>query len=68
MSSNMQDVFYRTDMQGTITMVSPSGPEMIGYESVDRDDRAERSRRFSYKNPEREGSYASLSTGERRSE
>jgi two-component system, cell cycle sensor histidine kinase and response regulator CckA len=33
---NMQDVFYRTDLQGTITMVSASGPEMIGYESVDQ--------------------------------
>ena len=33
---NMQDVFYRTDMQGTITMISPSGPGMIGYDSVDQ--------------------------------
>ena len=48
---NMQDVFYRTDMQGTITMVSPSGPEMIGYESVDQIIGLNVARDF-YKNPE----------------
>ncbi len=48
---NMQDVFYRTDMQGTITMVSPSGPEMIGYESVDQIIGLNVARDF-YKNPD----------------
>ncbi|MGO9118404.1 MAG: PAS domain S-box protein [Desulfomonilaceae bacterium] len=33
---NMQDVFYRTDMEGTITMLSPSAAEMAGYDTVDQ--------------------------------
>ena len=28
---NMQDIFYRTDEQGRITMVSPSGEAVLGY-------------------------------------
>ena len=32
---NMQDVFYRADMEGNVTLVSPSGPQMLGCESVD---------------------------------
>ena len=48
---NMQDVFYRTDLQGKITMVSPSGLEMIGYESIDQIVLLNVARDF-YKNPE----------------
>ena len=47
---NMQDVFYRTDMQGTITMISPSGPGIMGYESVDQIIGLNAARDF-YKNP-----------------
>ena len=32
---NMQDLFYRTDLQGNITMVSPRGAKLAGYESPD---------------------------------
>ena len=34
--TNMQDVFYRTDREGNITMVSPSGVKMAGYETEDQ--------------------------------
>ena len=30
---NMQDIFYRTDLEGTITMVSPNGIRIGGYDS-----------------------------------
>jgi len=30
---NMQDLFYRTDLDGTITMISPSGATLAGYDS-----------------------------------
>lgn len=30
---NMQDVFYRLDKEGTITMISPYGAKIIGYDS-----------------------------------
>ncbi|HOZ42627.1 MAG TPA: histidine kinase N-terminal 7TM domain-containing protein [Methanoculleus sp.] len=30
---NMQDLFYRTDLDGTITMISPSGAALAGYGS-----------------------------------
>ena len=30
---NMQDLFYRTDLDGTITMISPSGVALTGYNS-----------------------------------
>ena len=30
---NMQDIFYRTDEKGLITMVSPSGEAVLGYKS-----------------------------------
>jgi PAS domain S-box-containing protein len=30
---NMQDVFYRTDREGKVIMVSPSGPKLVGYDS-----------------------------------
>jgi PAS domain S-box-containing protein len=30
---NMQDMFYRTDMQGRITMISPAGVKLAGYNS-----------------------------------
>ncbi len=46
----MQDVFYRTDMEGTITMVSPSAPQMMGYKSVD--EMIGMNVRDLYKNPE----------------
>ena len=32
---NMQDVFYRTDAEGNLVMVSPSGVRLLGYASVD---------------------------------
>jgi len=32
---NMQDLFYRTDLQGNITMVSPRGARLAGYASPD---------------------------------
>jgi PAS domain S-box-containing protein len=32
---NMQDMFYRTDMQGRITMISPAGVKLAGYDSLD---------------------------------
>lgn len=30
---NIQDVFYRSDAQGFLTMISPSGAKLLGYES-----------------------------------
>jgi PAS domain S-box-containing protein len=33
---NIQDTFYRTDMDGTLTMMSPSGGKLFGYDSVDQ--------------------------------
>jgi PAS domain S-box-containing protein len=30
---NMQDVFYRTDRDGNLVMLSPSGPQLLGYSS-----------------------------------
>ena len=33
---NMQDMFYRTDKEGTFTMVSPGGARLLGYESPDQ--------------------------------
>ena len=32
---NLQDVAYRTDREGRLIMVSPSGPALLGYDSVD---------------------------------
>jgi PAS domain S-box-containing protein len=32
---NMQDLFYRTDLNGKITMMSPSGARLTGYNSPD---------------------------------
>jgi len=32
---NMQDMFYRTDMEGRITMISPAGVNLAGYNSLD---------------------------------
>ena len=31
----IQDVFYRTDMKGILTMMSPSGARILGYDSPD---------------------------------
>jgi len=31
----MQDMFYRTDLDGRITMISPAGVKLAGYDSVD---------------------------------
>ncbi|MFA7402658.1 MAG: PAS domain S-box protein [Pelobacteraceae bacterium] len=33
---NMQDVYYRADTEGKLVMVSPSGAEMLGYDSVEQ--------------------------------
>jgi PAS domain S-box-containing protein len=33
---NMQDVFYRTDMEGNIIMASPSGAQMFGFDNADQ--------------------------------
>jgi PAS domain S-box-containing protein len=30
---NMQDMFYRTDLQGRITMISPAGVKLAGYQT-----------------------------------
>jgi PAS domain S-box-containing protein len=32
---NIQDVFYQTDMQGILTMMSPAGARFLGYHSPD---------------------------------
>ena len=32
---NIQDTFYRTDIDGNLTMMSPSGAALFGYDSVD---------------------------------
>ncbi len=32
---NIQDIFYRTDMEGRLTMTSPSWARVLGYESTD---------------------------------
>ncbi len=32
---NIQDVYYRSDMDGNLIMVSPSGVRMLGYSSLD---------------------------------
>jgi len=32
---NMQDVFYRLDLEGNILMMSPKGPGLLGYSTVD---------------------------------
>ena len=32
---NMQDVFYRTDRDGIITMISPYGVRLVGFDSAD---------------------------------
>ncbi|HEX3000960.1 MAG TPA: PAS domain S-box protein, partial [Methanoregula sp.] len=32
----MQDLFYRTDLQGKITMLSPSAAKISGYDSIDQ--------------------------------
>lgn len=34
--NEMQDIFYRTDLAGTITMLSPSAAHLAGYDSVDQ--------------------------------
>jgi PAS domain S-box-containing protein len=35
MIENVQDMLYRTDMEGKITMISPAGAEQAGYDSPD---------------------------------
>jgi len=32
---NMQDIYYRTDMEGNLLMISPAGAAMLGYDSPD---------------------------------
>ena len=32
---NMQDIYYRADMDGKLTMVSPSATHLTGYDSID---------------------------------
>ncbi|OGU06388.1 MAG: hypothetical protein A2X82_00805 [Geobacteraceae bacterium GWC2_55_20] len=32
---NMQDVYYRSDAEGRLTMISPSGAELLGYDDID---------------------------------
>ena len=32
---NIQEVFYRADLEGNLSMISPSGPKQMGYDSVD---------------------------------
>ena len=31
---NIQDLYYRSDKDGNLTMASPSGPKMLGYDSL----------------------------------
>jgi len=31
-----QDMLYRTDMEGRITMISPAGAKLAGYDSPDK--------------------------------
>ena len=33
--NSMQDVFYRTDKEGCVIRLSPSAPELLGYQSID---------------------------------
>ncbi len=33
---NMQDVYYRSDAEGRLTMISPSGAELLGYDGVEK--------------------------------
>lgn len=33
---NMQDVYYRSDAEGRLTMISPSGVELLGYDGVEK--------------------------------
>jgi PAS domain S-box-containing protein len=33
---NMQDVYYRSDAEGRFTMISPSGANLLGYDSTDQ--------------------------------
>ena len=33
---NIQDVFYRSDKEGTLTMASPSWSKLLGYDSLDK--------------------------------
>jgi PAS domain S-box-containing protein len=33
---NVQDMLYRTDMEGRITMISPAGAKLAGYDSPDK--------------------------------
>jgi PAS domain S-box-containing protein len=33
---NIQDIFYRTDLTGKITMLSPSAAKLAGYDSLDQ--------------------------------
>jgi len=35
MLENIQDVFYRTDSQGNLTLISPSGATLLGYAGTD---------------------------------
>ncbi|MBN2013061.1 PAS domain S-box protein [candidate division KSB1 bacterium] len=32
---NIRDIFYRTDLNGKLTMINPSGAKLCGYQSVD---------------------------------
>jgi PAS domain S-box-containing protein len=34
--TEMQDVYYRSDAEGHLVMISPSGVELLGYESADQ--------------------------------
>ncbi|MFH1026566.1 MAG: PAS domain S-box protein [Pseudomonadota bacterium] len=33
---NMQDVYYRSDAEGRLTMISPSGADLLGYDGVEK--------------------------------
>jgi PAS domain S-box-containing protein len=32
---NISDIYYRVDLEGTLVMTSPSGPRLLGYDSVE---------------------------------
>jgi PAS domain S-box-containing protein len=48
---NIQDVYYRCDLDGNLTMASPSAPALVGYENLDEILGKNIARSF-YQNPE----------------
>jgi PAS domain S-box-containing protein len=53
---NIQDVYYRTDIEGKLVMASPSGAMLFGYDSVDEMIGADATEAF-YANPSERDSF-----------